>query len=208
MDAYYANEEAPPAEDVYVIGRATTPVERKNVEKALTKFELRNGRYYHKRVEEELNAYRERSKTATKNVEKRYQKPTESTLASSHKPVTSNQNPEKRSNDVGDIPPQSAPLAALAAVCLASRVNTDGTKALMHLRQFTAEGVTDQQLRDAIAIARERKPEPEALPLAYLAPIIVDLRAGRIARLEARGKDAIAAAMTNIAAEEARNAAR
>lgn len=61
MDAYYANEEAPAEEEVYVIGRATTPAERKAVDKALTRFDLRDGRYYHKRVEEELALYRARA---------------------------------------------------------------------------------------------------------------------------------------------------
>lgn len=74
LDAYYANEEAIPADDVYVIGRATTASERKNVDRALTKFELRDGRYYHKRVEEELAAFRARSKAGADNAEKRWQK--------------------------------------------------------------------------------------------------------------------------------------
>lgn len=74
MDAYYANEEAPAAEDVYVIGRATTPAERKNVDRALTKFTLKDGRYCHKRVEEELAAFRARSETGGANANKRWQK--------------------------------------------------------------------------------------------------------------------------------------
>ena len=81
MDAYYANEEAPPAEDVYVIGRATTPAERKNVDRALTKFELRDGRYYHKRVEEELAAYRVRADSARENGKKGGRKPKEEPTA-------------------------------------------------------------------------------------------------------------------------------
>lgn len=74
MDAYYANEEAPPIDDVYVIGRATTPAERKNVDKALTKFERRDGHYFHKRVEEELAAFRVRSKEATDKANLRWEK--------------------------------------------------------------------------------------------------------------------------------------
>lgn len=70
MDAYYANEEAPSVDEVYVIGRATTAAERRAVEKALTKFELRNGRFHHKRVDEELAAYYGRADSARENGKK------------------------------------------------------------------------------------------------------------------------------------------
>lgn len=108
MDAYYANEEGPAIDDVYVIGRATTPAERRNVDKALEKFERRGDRYYHKRVEEELAAFRARSKAGTESAEKRWRKDAKGDakdmpiecqtlsegdaaemLASSHKPIPS-----------------------------------------------------------------------------------------------------------------------
>lgn len=211
LDAYYAAEQAPAAEDVYAIAKASTPAERKAVEKVLRKFELRDGRYYHKRVEAEIAAYQERKRTGQKNVAKRYQTPSKNIpagandsvlLASSHKPVASNQEPAKRSVVDPPPPPESAPVAALAAACVAGRVNTAGMKPLLHLRQWAAEGVTDKQLTDAIAIARDRKPEPELLHVAYLAPIIADLRAGRVVA-SCSTPDAIAQAMANIAAKEA-----
>lgn len=134
MDAYYANEEAPAAEDVYVIGRATTPTERRNVERALQKFDLRDGRYYHKRVEEELAAYRARADSARENGKKGGRKPTmeptenprqteadtetlshgvtqsepSGKLASSHKPVENNLSEKERYGD-GDIPAPEPP---------------------------------------------------------------------------------------------------
>jgi hypothetical protein len=35
--------------------------------------------------------------------------------------------------------------------------------------------VTDEQLREAIDVARMRKPEPDPIPIAYLAPIVREL---------------------------------
>jgi uncharacterized protein YdaU (DUF1376 family) len=219
LDAYYANEESIPAEDVYVIGRGITANERKNVDKALTKFDLRDGRYYHKRVEEELEAYRERSKAGAENAAKRWQRDAKpdakqmprqrqsdaiGMLASSHKPVK--QSPDQAAPPVSTTVAESPPLAALAAVCVASRVSTDGTKALLHLRQMVTDGTTPDQLRDAIGLARDRKPDPEVIPLAYLAPILADLRAGRVTAKPRSPDEVIAQAMANIAAEEARNA--
>lgn len=226
MDAYYANEGAPALEDVYVIGRAATPAERKNVDKALTKFELRDGHYHHKRVEEELAAYRVRAETAKENGKKGGRKPgknpsgiprgtdgrtqseptTEPSekLASSHKPVNPKPS-EKQHHGDGDIPPLSERAAALLAVCATDgRIDLD-VRGTLHVRQWAAEGVTDQELADAIAIAREpqRIPHPKILRTAYLATIIPDIRAGVIRLPSARNlESAIAGAKRLIAAEE------
>lgn len=143
LDAYYATEEAPAAEDVYAITKAGTPAERKAVEKVLRKFELRDGRYYHKRVEEELEAYRERSKAAADKAAKRWKKdaqpnapamprhmpqhqpehmPQQSPgnaqpiLASSHKPVVNPKPPSEKRIPGGDTTPDSAATAAAAAL--------------------------------------------------------------------------------------------
>lgn len=134
MDAYYANEAAIPADDVYVIGRATTPAERKAVDKVLTKFELRDGLYYHKRIEEELAAFRDRSETGKRNIANRWQKTkqpdsksdskpdsneipneyengSESILASSHKPENLNhpgeRSPGDRTTEAPNPPPRA-----------------------------------------------------------------------------------------------------
>lgn len=74
LDAYYANEAAPAVDEVYAIARAGTPAERRAVEKVLKKFELRDGRYYHKRVEAELVAYRGRSQVAAEKARIRWEK--------------------------------------------------------------------------------------------------------------------------------------
>jgi uncharacterized protein YdaU (DUF1376 family) len=111
MDAYYSTEQALLAEDVYAIARAGTAAERKAVEKVLArKFDLRDGRYHHQRIEAELDAYRNRADTARENGKLGGRKPkakpepnpdvTQSVtgsvtqtepsgkLASNHKPIT------------------------------------------------------------------------------------------------------------------------
>lgn len=92
--------------------------------------------------------------------------------------------------------------AALKSLLETSRVRIDA-KAEMHVRQWSAEGVTEAQLADAIAIARDRKPQPEVIAIGYLVPILGDvLRAG------VRGGDTVAAAKALIAEREAKEAAR
>jgi uncharacterized protein YdaU (DUF1376 family) len=75
LDAYYASEEALPVDDVYAIAKAGTPAERKAVDKVLRKFRIVDGRYFHKRVEEELAAYGERAEIARTNGKKGGRKP-------------------------------------------------------------------------------------------------------------------------------------
>lgn len=41
--------------------------------------------------------------------------------------------------------------------------------------EFAKTGATDEQLRAAVEIARQRKPEPEAIAPAYLQPILADV---------------------------------
>ena len=42
--------------------------------------------------------------------------------------------------------------------------------------EWAQSGVTDDQLREALEVARMRKPKPEAIPIAYLVPIVRELR--------------------------------
>lgn len=228
MDAYYSTEAALMAEDVYAIAKAGTVVERKAVEKVLArKFVLRDGCYRHERIEAELAIYREKAEVNRTNG-KRGGRPKnkpgsnpketqtvsegepranpEITLASSQEPVTKNP-PVAQRVVAGTSVPDDAPLAALASVCIRNRVSTDGGKALLHLRQFAAEGVTEALLADAVLVARDRKPDPEIIPIAYLAPIVADLRAGRIRARPLTSEEAIAQTIERINAKEAANAA-
>lgn len=193
MRRYYATETPLPADVAEVcrsIGARSAP-ERAAVRNVLKDFfDLKDDGYHQKRIDQEIAEYKAKAatnrligktggrpknnpngfQTETQTVSK--PNPTE-TLASSQKPEAS----KTQASSVVHPPP----IAALAAVCVSGRVNADGAKALLHLRQWASEGVTEQQLTDAISIARERKPDPETIPVAYLAPILADLRAGRVA---------------------------
>lgn len=95
-------------------------------------------------------------------------------------------------------------LAALRLVCeQAGRFQID-TKAEMHLRQWATEGVTDQQLRDAIAIARERKPNGEILYAAYVASILPDVRSGAAHRSTPPSREETIAEAKRLIAERER----
>ena len=41
--------------------------------------------------------------------------------------------------------------------------------------EWAAKGVTDEQLREAVQVARLRKPAPQPIPIAYLVPIVHEL---------------------------------
>lgn len=140
IDGYYGTEKPLPADEVYTIAKAGTAAERKSVDKVLRKFELRDGHYFHKRIEEELAAFRARSKTATDSANARWEKernagkmrthkqshmPTQSEgtsernadamLASSHKPVNPKPDSEKRFPG-GEGKPDSAVTLGAAAM--------------------------------------------------------------------------------------------
>lgn len=77
-----------------------------------------------------------------------------------------------------------------------------------HIRQWAAEGVTDTQLQDAIAIAREAKPHPEMIPIRYLLPIVARVCAGAAAPASLTNAEMAARVIARIEAKEAANAAR
>lgn len=236
MDSYYSTEKPIPADDVYAISKAGTPAERKATEKVLTrKFALRDGLYHHKRIDEELEAYRQRAEVARENGKKGGRKPTrnpagipqrtdersqtdtrseptseaELKLASSHKPV--NPQPGKAQHSgVGDITADPERLAALTAIFESDGRAELDAKARMHLRQFAAEGVTDQQLADAMAIARERAPLPKVLYAGLVASILPDVRSGTARRSQAgvSPEEFLSEGLRRIAAIEARDAAK
>ncbi len=236
MDAYYGNERGPSVDEVYVIGRATTPAERKNVDKALEKFELRDGRYYHKRIEEEIATYRAKAEhnkrvgksggrpkrnpepnpthnpEETRMVSTTEPKPNpEITLANSQEPITKPS--EREFPGDGDIPANPPPIArsrveapedrvrSLAAICTASWVK-NATTGSLYVQQWAADGITDDQLRDAIAMAREIKPLPEQLYPKYLLPIVEKVRAGAVPKALSHA-DVVARTIASLAAKEA-----
>lgn len=98
-------------------------------------------------------------------------------------------------------PPASPRCAALTAIAEGARVRIDAM-ARMHLRQWAEEGLTDQQLTDAIAVAREKKPHPEMIPIRFVVSLMADVIAARAKPTQPRGKAAIAGAKRLIAERE------
>lgn len=67
----------------------------------------------------------------------------------------------------------------LAGVCIANRV-VGASFNSPWVQQWVREGVTAEHLRDAIAEARATgKPDPEVIPVKYLAPILERVRSGK-----------------------------
>lgn len=88
---------------------------------------------------------------------------------------------------------------ALAAICHASRMQV--SRDAPRVRQWAADGLTDDQLREAIRRARNKAPEPLPLRINFLACFVDEVRAE-----PPRGADAVKAVMASIAAKEASNA--
>jgi hypothetical protein len=71
-------------------------------------------------------------------------------------------------------PSKSPTRRGAVAVILRSGGVSDATQAHPTVVDWAQRGVTDQQLRDAIEIARTRKPSGD-IPVAYLKPIVTEL---------------------------------
>lgn len=65
IDEAYSSENGVDADEVYAISCAHTPSEKKNTDRVLAKFfVLKDGRYYQKRIDEEVAAYQDKSTKA------------------------------------------------------------------------------------------------------------------------------------------------
>jgi uncharacterized protein YdaU (DUF1376 family) len=229
LRAAYSSERGIPKEEVYGITKARTAAERRATDKILSKFwKLQDDGYHQKRVDEELNLYREKSEKAASSAQARWMRtqcdgnanamrtdmPTHSER-NANGMLARSQEPEKRENNLKTkqrgnsdaTDPAVVRIAALRSVCSANRVEASSARANMHLGQWANEELPDKILTDAIAIARANgKPDPAVIPLAYLIPIVHDLRNGARQPIEPRGLDAIPIAIANIAAKEAAKA--
>lgn len=147
MDAAYTTENGIPADEVYPVSKAVTAAERKNTDKVLAKyFVLRDGRYYQKRIEAELEAFRNKSKKAKESANARWGKavdnpsPKDANAMRTHMPpqsegnasgmLTSNQEPkpkpEKRIPDASGNPESAASRGAAALQDLRAGAKIDG----------------------------------------------------------------------------------
>lgn len=70
---------------------------------------------------------------------------------------------------------RSASLAGAMAVCLRSEGVTGVTPSHPIVVGWAQSGITVQLLREAVDLARERKPKPQPIPVGYLEPIVTQL---------------------------------
>jgi uncharacterized protein YdaU (DUF1376 family) len=122
MDEAYSTENGIDADDIYAIACAHTAQERKNTDRVLSKFfTLRDGRYYQKRIEEEVASYRDKSAKASASAKAKWDKRNadvmrthternanasethaertcESHAPNNQEPITNNQEPKKVKN--------------------------------------------------------------------------------------------------------------
>lgn len=209
LDAYYATEKALPAEDVYTIAKATNAAERKNTDKALKKFDLRDGHYHHERAEEELAAYRARAETARENGKKPKKKPAgnpsayrmgkpeqsesdtgsvsgieaESNLTSNHKPEEPKTKKERTSAS------STAPATTERAFPPPKDSRVEALQALLDthelqaprlaLQQWVCDGVTEEILRAALDRGRQRK-AGAPFNFGFLQLMVTDVRAAGV----------------------------
>lgn len=186
---------------IYRMSRAKSKQEKAAVNFVLSAFfEKRADGYHQKRADEEILAYQERAKTARENGAKGGRKanpertqrvpvgiakpnPEETERETSRKPVTSNQEPNTAPRLVtgGEEKPETpAPLEiethkitphGAMAVELTKR-GVAITSMNPDLLDWIAKGVTIPQACEAVALARQKKPEPERISAGYLNTII------------------------------------
>lgn len=234
LDTYYEREGPLPLDEgeIMEIARATKESDREAVRKVIArKFEKRADGYHHARADAEIalaqtardnggkhvgKSGKQPDATSQSRTAKRGRKvtenvtgtPTEEVTRDTTESATHSGHPYNRTTtQPSNLSTNSkAPRERFEEICGQNRVSLNA-RGRMHLDQWLTEGVQDTQLADAIAIARERKPDPEVIPLAYLVPIVSDLRAGRITAPAGDPKDTIRAAMELVAAREAQDRA-
>lgn len=202
MRVYYQHEKPIPADKAQAcrLARATTPVQKRAVETVLNEFfTLEDDGWHQKRCDEEIAAMQ---KKADQNREigklggrpkKQKSEPTQnpdgfetetqtvSRNNPSQKPEATSQNPEqKQQHNHGsqwraaddDFPVERHVQVSTLLRSLGVKPMTGSHPLAM---EFAKTGATDEQLRAAVEIARQRKPEPETIAPAYLQPILADV---------------------------------
>jgi len=75
IDEAYSSENGIDADEIYAISCAHTATERRNTDRVLAKFfTLKDGRYYQKRIDKEVETYREKSAKASASAMRRWSK--------------------------------------------------------------------------------------------------------------------------------------
>lgn len=100
--------------------------------------------------------------------------------------------PEPTSADARAAPRAESEQASARRGLMAKLLREEGvlvTPSHPTVVQWSLDGVTDAQLRESLEVARLRKPRPETIPIAYLAPILRELRERPVDAGGARERD-------------------
>lgn len=90
--------------------------------------------------------------------------------------VTTTPSEAARSNPSLDSDPGISPPRRVAVSILLRDLGVKGTYSHPTVVEWAQQGVTDEQLTEAVQIARMHKPEPALIPVGYLAPIVAEIR--------------------------------
>ena len=203
IDACYDREQFPTEEEAIDWTWASTDDEIAAVRFVLRKFfTLRDGRYVQGRIEEEIAAFHGKSAKNKQIADEREAKradgdtkrarnvhetsPSVNESSPNQEPRTNNQEPSalvvREAHDDGPAVDKPAKGRGVQdewqALNPAARLTPEGAALLDGL---AGEGCTVVHLRAAWGVARERKPAPERISLAYVVPIIRDAIAGKLA---------------------------
>jgi uncharacterized protein YdaU (DUF1376 family) len=182
LRAYYHSEKPLPADvkDVCRLVRASSAVQRKAVDAVLREFfALEEDGWHQKRCDEEIdkcnikkNKARESAnarwvgmRTHSERIANAMPAQCEGNAPNLQTPGTKHQTPEEQRA----APPKS--VAAQMSVALRD-LGVIVTVDHPTLRQWVTDGFTPQQVTDATALARQRKPHPEPIPANYIDRIL------------------------------------
>jgi uncharacterized protein YdaU (DUF1376 family) len=203
LDRYYTTETGIPADQAHRVARARTKEEKQAVDAVLNEFfTLLNGVWIKGRVEEEIaramvkiNAAKENGKkggrpkqTKSGSESVTQEKPAGFPLGSESVTQTkAHQAPDTRlhipnkaeahNSESSDQPPGESAAPPPAYEQLANQLQKAGvsiTSSHPNVIAWVGRGVTGKQAADAIAIARQRKPDGP-IPANYLVPIIEEI---------------------------------
>jgi uncharacterized protein YdaU (DUF1376 family) len=231
LDHYYATEQPlPPDIDACCrIARAMTKDERKAVESILRQFfTLNETGYMQGRAERELleaqpklNAARTNGakggrpkKNPTDTVTKTQEKPTGFSNETQHesspepepepelKPSGNDTLPETLATPSASSPPPEKKLNGYGAIAV-ELIGLGVKVTSMHptLISWVDEGFTIEQMREAVAVARQSKPAPETIPAKYLDVILRSKPKGRELGMRPKGGESYQEYKARIQAE-------
>ena len=164
LRAYYRREKCLPKDEVNRLVRAATSSQRQATLRVLGEFFiLMPDGWHNKRADEEIEKYQAQASTNRRIARQR----TVNEPSTIHIP-NQNQIPEPEPQKARGTPAGtlSAALRALGVIITPSNPVLVG---------WMEAGASEGIIREAVEMARERKPEPQRIPAAYLDPIVREL---------------------------------